>query len=98
VKRRKSRREKSMGGEEEGERRTRGWGTRRGRCCREPSFAIWLLLFASIVEYVQTIILYVFSSLDLFIYYVYSILPACMPAGQKRAPDPVTEGCELPCG
>ena len=21
-----------------------------------------------------------------------------MPAGQKRAPDPITEGCEPPCG
>ena len=31
---------------------------------------------------------------DLFIYYVYSILSilsACMPAGQKRAPDLITD-------
>ena len=34
----------------------------------------------------------------LFIYYVYNILPVYMPAGQKRAPDPITDGCELPCG
>jgi hypothetical protein len=33
-----------------------------------------------------------------FIYYVYSILPACMPTGQKRAPDLITDGCEPPCG
>jgi hypothetical protein len=25
--------------------------------------------------------------------------PACIyPAGQKRASDPITDGCELPCG
>jgi len=33
-----------------------------------------------------------------FIYYVYSVPPACMPAGQKRAPDLITDGCEPPCG
>jgi hypothetical protein len=33
-----------------------------------------------------------------FIYYVYSVLLACMPAGQKRAPDPITDGCEPLCG
>jgi hypothetical protein len=33
-----------------------------------------------------------------FIYYVYSILPACMPTGQKRASDSITDGCEPPCG
>ena len=32
-----------------------------------------------------------------FIYYVYSILPACMLARQKRAPDFIIGGCELPC-
>ena len=34
-----------------------------------------------------------------FIYYVYSVLPSCMPAHtpQKRAPDLITDGCELPC-
>ena len=36
-----------------------------------------------------------------FIYYIYSILrilSACMPAGHKRAPDLITDGCEPPCG
>ena len=33
-----------------------------------------------------------------FIYYVYSVLPACMPTGQKRAPDLIKDGCEPPCG
>jgi len=33
-----------------------------------------------------------------FNYYVYSILPAYTPAGQKRAPDLITDGCEPPCG
>jgi hypothetical protein len=33
-----------------------------------------------------------------FIYYVYSVLPVCMPAGQKRAPDLIIDGCEPPCG
>ena len=32
-----------------------------------------------------------------FIYYVYSILPPCMLAGQ-RAPDIIIVGCEPPCG
>ena len=31
---------------------------------------------------------------DLFIY-LYSVLPACMPAGQKRVTDLNTDGCEL---
>ena len=38
---------------------------------------------------------------DLFIlksYYVYIVLPECLPAGQKRAPDPITYGCKSPCG
>ena len=34
----------------------------------------------------------------LFIYYVYNILSACKLAGQKRAPDLITDGCEPPCG
>jgi hypothetical protein len=29
---------------------------------------------------------------------VYIVLSACMPAGQKRAPDPITDGYEPPCG
>jgi len=29
---------------------------------------------------------------------MHSILPACMPEGQKRASDPITDGCEPPCG
>jgi hypothetical protein len=36
--------------------------------------------------------------LDLLIYYGYSILPVHMLAGQKRAPDLITDGYELPCG
>ena len=35
---------------------------------------------------------------DLFIYYVYNILPQCMPTRQRRAPDFSTDGCEPPCG
>ena len=31
-------------------------------------------------------------------YYVYSILLACIPSGQKKAPDLITDGCEPPCG
>ena len=30
--------------------------------------------------------------------YVYNILSACMPEGQKREPDLITDGCEPPCG
>ena len=29
---------------------------------------------------------------------IYNILPPCMPAHQKRAPDLSTDGCESPCG
>jgi hypothetical protein len=29
---------------------------------------------------------------------MYSVLPECMPTGQKRAPDLITVGCEPPCG
>ena len=35
-----------------------------------------------------------FFNIYLFIYYVYNILSA----GQKRTPDPITDGCEPPCG
>ena len=35
---------------------------------------------------------------DLFIYYVYIVQPPHMPAGQKRAPNLITDGCESPCG
>jgi hypothetical protein len=38
------------------------------------------------------------SSFKRFIYYAYSVLPACMAAGQKRAPDLIVDGCEAPCG
>ena len=38
-----------------------------------------------------------FPNIYLF-YYAYNILSACMPAGQKRASDPITDGCEPPCG
>ena len=31
-------------------------------------------------------------------YTAYSFLPACMPAGQQRAPDLIIDGCEPPCG
>ena len=33
-----------------------------------------------------------------YYYCVYSILSACMPACQKRAPHLLTDGCEPPCG
>jgi hypothetical protein len=35
---------------------------------------------------------------DLFIYYVYSMLPARTPACQKRTQNPITDGCEPPRG
>ena len=38
-----------------------------------------------------------FSSF-LKIYYVYSVLPACMPAHQKTELDLIIDGCEPPCG
>jgi hypothetical protein len=33
-----------------------------------------------------------------FIYYVYRVLSACMSTGQKRASDPISDGCEPLCG
>jgi hypothetical protein len=30
--------------------------------------------------------------------YVYSVLPAYVLTCQKRAPDPIIDGCEPPCG
>jgi hypothetical protein len=33
-----------------------------------------------------------------FIYYVYSVLLPCMPAGQKKAPDLIIDGYGPPCG
>jgi hypothetical protein len=36
---------------------------------------------------------------DLFIYYVYSVLSACIPSAcQKGVPDLITDGYGLPCG
>jgi hypothetical protein len=37
-------------------------------------------------------------SLSVSPHYVCSILPACMPACQKRAPDLIIGSCEPPCG
>ena len=31
------------------------------------------------------------------LYNIYSVLPACMPAGQKKAPDLIIDGCEPLC-
>jgi hypothetical protein len=39
-----------------------------------------------------------FFKKDLFVYYLHSVLPACMPAGQKRVPDHIIDGYELPNG
>jgi hypothetical protein len=30
--------------------------------------------------------------------FIYSVLPTCTPAHQKRASDPITDGCEPQCG
>ena len=42
--------------------------------------------------------LLIFLNKSLFIYYIYSVLLACILAGQKREPDLITDGCEPPCG
>ena len=58
----------------------------------------------SIVPSRQFFILYfsfihcLFISLLRFIYYVYSVLPACMLTSQKRALDLIIDGCESSCG
>ena len=38
-----------------------------------------------------------FLNIYLFICYVYNVLSLCMPAGQKKAPDIITDGFEPPC-
>jgi hypothetical protein len=43
-------------------------------------------------------IFFFFLGKDLFICYVYSILSACIPTEQKRAPDLIIDGCEPPYG
>ena len=51
-------------------------------------------------SYITTVILFsvCFFFKDLFICHIYSILPACMVAHQKRASDPILGGCEPPSG
>jgi hypothetical protein len=58
----------------------------------------------SLTEYFLTVVLlyeelnvfllsfYLESFLKRFIYYVHKVLPACMPAGQKRAPNLIIDG------
>ena len=53
----------------------------------------WLLTQSPIL-----FLTYFYFLKDLSIYYVYSIPPASMPAGQKRAPTLIIDGCESPCG
>ena len=48
-----------------------------------PWDSLFLYLFSSIFEFIY-----------LFIYYVYSIWPTCMAAGQKREPDLIVGGYE----
>jgi hypothetical protein len=44
------------------------------------------------------IYLFIYLFIHSFIYFAYSILPAYMPAGQKRTPDVIKDGYEPPCG
>ena len=39
-----------------------------------------------------------FIKKDLFIYFLYMSTLPCLQTPQKRASDPITEGCEPPCG
>jgi hypothetical protein len=57
-------------------------------------FFVWSFLVSPILHHFVIGLVF----LQRYIYYVYSILPACTPAGQKRAPDLITDGCELQCG
>ena len=40
---------------------------------------------------------YLFILKDLFIYYVYNVLPTCMPTHQKGRPVLIIYGCEPSC-
>lgn len=44
----------------------------------------------------DTLIIFFFLK-DAPIYYIHSILPSCIPLGQKSKPDLIIDGCELPC-
>ena len=45
------------------------------------------------------VLVFLFSFIYFFIIYlVYEYSAACMPAGQKKAQDLFTDGCEPPCG
>jgi hypothetical protein len=51
------------------------------------------------IKYSEIYLLFMISVFkDLFIYYLNTILPACVSASQKSSPDLIMDGCELPCG
>ena len=50
----------------------------------------------TIAHIISSLFLFFFFNIYLFI--MYTIFCLCMPAGQKRAPDLITDGCEPPCG
>ena len=63
--------------------------------CGEGTF------FSGSIYLVFHMLLYLYRQLPFkkrSIYGVYSALPACMTAEQKRAPDLIMDGCESPCG
>ena len=61
--------------------------------------SLWIRnIFIKISKSINVKILRISFLNYLFTYYVYNILSVCMPIGQKRAPDLITDGCEPPCG
>jgi hypothetical protein len=67
-------------------------------CCLGRLLALYIMVWAELIEAIFILFFPLIFKKRLFIYYVYSILPAYMPTHQKRAPDPITDGCELPRG
>jgi len=63
-------------------------------CCWVTSFR---MVFSSSIHLPMNFMMSLFLKIYLF-YFMYSILPAYVTAGQKKAPDLITDGCEPPCG
>ena len=51
-----------------------------------------------ILERIAQIVCIFFPSFKIFLFATYTVFPACMTAGQKRAPDLIIDSYEPPCG
>ena len=65
--------------------------------CFLKSYFLEIMLNKIILKKTSYVV-HFFFYIYLFIYYVCSVLPACVPACEKRAPNLIIDGCEPPCG